>query len=136
MAERLTFGEWAATDRIIRNLNSAVDAGLLPRSGRTITVTSSKGTVSVLDEEDQWATEIRWHEHRSGSNAYLCYSYTSSMHVFLHNHILPARPKAGAMTIDVDHIDGDSLNNRRQNLRYLSHSENISKGRQAALRAL
>lgn len=128
MVDRRTLHQWAVADRVVSSLNAAVEASLLPRSGRVTTITSSRGSTSVVDEEELWATGVSWHEHRSGKNIYLCHSYASTTHVFLHNHILPARPRVGPLSIDVDHVDGDSLNNRRQNLRYLSHSANVAKG--------
>lgn len=119
LAERLI------AERLVTALNEAVEAGHLPRSGRVTTISTRNGLVAVLDEEEAWATVGPWHTHKSGRNTYFCRSYSAENHVTLHNHILPVWP---GRRIDVDHIDGDSLNNRRANLHYLTHSENVARG--------
>lgn len=120
----------APAERLAATLSAAVICGLIPRSGRPATMRASNGTTCLVDEEDlSWCLTRRWHTHKSGRNVYFCTSYSAGLHVSLHNHILVARPRSGAATIDVHHRDGDSLNNRRQNLEYLPHSTNVSLGR-------
>jgi len=118
------------TEALVACLNMAVEAGLQARSGRVITVSTKAGVVSLLDEEDGWAASRAWHSHKSGRNLYLCTAYAPDLHVALHNHILPARPRTAdpGGRVDVDHVDGDSLNNRRWNLRYATHGTNVAKG--------
>lgn len=45
--------------------------------------------------------------------------YVRSTRKYLHHFVLPA--KKG---FEVDHIDGNALNNRRENLRYVTHHQN------------
>lgn len=108
-------------------LNSAIEAGRLPASGRAMTLSTKKGEVCVIDEEDEWATRRKWHVHTSGKNRYFCTSFLSNLHVCLHSIILPPPPR-DVVRIDVHHVDGDSLNNRRQNLCYATHADNITAG--------
>ena len=118
--------------RMVECLNAAVAAGTTPRSGRVATVTTRAGLISVIDEEDSaWAAGLPWHAHRSGRNHYLCTSYASDLHLSLHSHMLPPRPRAAPpySRIDVHHIDGDSRNNRRANLQYIAHSTSVALGR-------
>ena len=84
----------------------------------------------MVDEEDDWLTSLSWHSHKSGRHTYLCTSMTSDFHVMLYVLLLPGAALLGnrGVAIDVDHLDGDSLNNRRMNLRYLTHRDNIAAG--------
>jgi hypothetical protein len=111
------------------------------RSGQTAEIRTTTGHTVLVDAEDAWLQEFSWHVHRSGRNVYACTGlYGSdgrSYHVNLHNFMLPALPKASR--IDVDHLNSDSLDNRRSNLRYLRHSENVRLGvqrRRIAIKAV
>lgn len=80
----------------------------------------SRGLVCVLDDEDyavhghkKWSAS----SHR-GSHAY-AYRTEAGKRVYLHRLI--AQPSNGMC---VDHIDGDTLNNRRGNLRCVTRAEN------------
>lgn len=118
-------GGWAG---YLLALKNAVTASQLPKSGRVTTLSTKRGVACVVDEEDEWATAMSWHTHRSGKNYYFCHSFDANTHVNLHNIMLPAHEKRGPRTIDVHHIDGDSLNNRRSNLTYAAHSDNVTAG--------
>ena len=93
------------------------------------TVDISGGKVALVDPSDAvWLREYRWHIHRSGRNEYACRSFKENgqvIHVYMHHHLLL---KATTREIDVHHVDGDSLNNQRENLRYVSHAENVTEG--------
>lgn len=84
------------------------------------TLQLSRGLSCVLDDEDfvlhggkKWSAST----HR-GTHAY-AYRSENGRRVYLHRLI--AEPAAG---LHVDHIDGDTLNNRRANLRCVSSAEN------------
>ncbi len=82
---------------------------------------------AIIDETDGFLLTYRWHLHRSGRNRYACRTVRvgrKTAHVYMHHYLLPKLPRG----IDVDHADGDGLNNRRGNLRYLLHGENVSQG--------
>lgn len=117
-----------ASTEYVAVLNLALEATSAARSGRVLTLKAKNGTSCVIDEEDDWATMLKWHTHQSGRNIYFCHSFRPEMHAALHNLMLPASARnSGAINrVDVCHLDGDSLNNRRQNLRYGSHSDNVA----------
>lgn len=114
----------SAVEAYVDVLNAAVEAGLAPRSGRCISLTTKHGMVALVDEEEQWATKVSWHTHQSGRNVYFCHGFGASNHVMLHSIILRNMGRG----IDGHHVDGDSLNNRRENLRYATHSDNVAAG--------
>lgn len=88
-----------------------------------VILTDAKGNESARAAIDIEDVEIvrahRWYAHRSGSNrAYVAArSPTGGM---MHALLCPA-PKG----MEVDHIDRDALNNRRANLRPVTHMENL-----------
>lgn len=70
--------------------------------------------------EQKWSVQIKSEGH--------CYAYRThrtlhrgnKQHQALHHAILDVEPNAG----EVDHINGDALDNRRENLRFCKHAEN------------
>lgn len=82
-------------------------------------------TYTDVDEADHlWACQYRWRLTRAG---YVTRSQrrgkdNKPLHMFLHREILGL--KHGYKGQIVDHIDGDPLNNLRDNLRIATHSEN------------
>ncbi len=84
----------------------------------------TQGQIALVDDEDyESIAQFKWcasHEHDrwyavrgSGGRA---------NHRIIKMHRAIMNPAAG---MDVDHIDGDGLNNQRANLRICSHSENM-----------
>ena len=75
----------------------------------------TRGFFAVVDNDDcERLSRIKFYAH--GKSRIYARSLT---HGFLHHHILCKMPG-----LVVDHIDGDSLNNCRANLRYLTTSQN------------
>lgn len=85
----------------------------------------SNGQNSLVDDEDfETLSKFKWSTQSKG---YVCRvkhvklgrkSYASKM-ILMHREIL--NPDAG---LQVDHINGDKLDNRRENLRICSNSQN------------
>jgi hypothetical protein len=61
---------------------------------------------------------------------YYASTYQKGRSVFLHRIIMNPGPK-----LEVDHIDGNGLNNRRSNLRVVSHAANLHNGKLRAKRS-
>jgi hypothetical protein len=79
----------------------------------------SRGYVAIVDADDfDRLSKIKWYAH--GKKRIYARSIT---HGFLHHHILP--PKEGWLP---DHIDNNSLNNSKANLRYATASQNKLNG--------
>jgi len=84
-----------------------------------------KDVVAVLDEGDaHYAREWVWYVHRTGHSTYLR-GYQRGIPLaqqkmrYLHR-VLTDAPKGN----DVDHINGNGLDNRRENLRLCTRSQN------------
>ena len=77
----------------------------------------------LFDEEDIFKLfNYKWTIVRRSK---LCFYATSKSHgksVYMHQLILP--PKRGFI---IDHLNANGLDNRKQNLRYATHAENIQR---------
>lgn len=83
----------------------------------------SQGLVSLIDEEDRdRVAQFKWCASRSGhSNLVYAIRKESGRKLILHRIITGALP--GQV---VDHINGDTLDNRKANLRLVSQGENLA----------
>lgn len=87
----------------------------LPVSGK-----KGKGLYFQIDEDDYPRIKIRsWSLSVSGKNKYYLHAGINSKVVRLHRYILNAPPE-----LEVDHINGDGLDNRKSNLRLCTSSQN------------
>lgn len=78
----------------------------------------SQGKVALIDDEDfEYLNQWKWHVSRNWNTFYV-------VRMTPHREILQA-PKG----IIVDHINGDGLDNRRENLRFATNSENMQNSR-------
>ena len=80
------------------------------------------GVYAIIDGADaSFVLQHNWYLLKRKSSPKLSYVYAciNRKTVFLHRFLLNPPPK-----IDVDHIDGDGLNNTRRNIRVCSRSEN------------
>lgn len=90
----------------------------------------TQGKVAVVDFEDfEKIRGIKWHATQKRNRFYVARARSRKLGnpriSYLHREImLPGRG------LEVDHIDGDGLNNRRANLRVVTHSQNIIGWRQ------
>ncbi|CAA6603857.1 Pathogenesis-related transcriptional factor and ERF protein [Rhodospirillaceae bacterium LM-1] len=81
---------------------------------------------AIVDAEDvEWLSEFRWCvlRTRSGAPRYAV-RRENKQFIFMHRMIIPA-PNG----MDVDHINGNGLDNRRHNLRFCTRSENLQNMR-------
>lgn len=71
-----------------------------------------------------WAHHLRWHAHESDTLTYAAHRTSvgdRQIRVFLHRVILGLAPEDPRL---VDHIDGNTLDNRRANLRVVTAAQN------------
>lgn len=83
----------------------------------------TRGMATQLDDGD-FAEFSAWRWHASGSSHVYARRNTDingvSVSLYLHRLITTAPPE-----LDVDHINGDTLDNRRENLRVVTTAENL-----------
>lgn len=78
----------------------------------------TSGYVAVVDEDD-YEELSRWKWSATGGKRTYAYRQDNGKMVRMHRYLL--KPPSN---MDVDHIDGDGLNNRRSNLRIATRSQN------------
>jgi hypothetical protein len=85
----------------------------------------TQGKVALVDDEDfDRVMPYKWHTLTKGNCHYAIRGlwYDGKCHtVYMHRLILDG----AATDMDIDHIDGDGLNNTRNNLRVVTHQENM-----------
>lgn len=85
----------------------------------------TRGYFSIVDAADyDWLTQWKW--HANDSKGRLVYAernggVTDRERKIIMHRVITNAPKG----MEVDHRDGDGLNNRRSNLRLCTHSENM-----------
>lgn len=88
----------------------------------------TRGRVALIDDDDYWhLSQIKWRLNAGLSGR--LYAITSvrnaatgkKQYFYMHRVIMGSRPGQ-----NVDHADGDGLNNQRVNLRHCSQSQNMA----------
>jgi hypothetical protein len=75
----------------------------------------TRGYVTVVDDGDfEWLSSMKWHVIPTRGKFYA----RNSRGVYMHRLLV------GGDSPEVDHKDGDGLNNRRENLRPVTHKQN------------
>ena len=85
----------------------------------------TQGKVALVDDDVyEWAKDYKWFAHFDNGNWYACRGFTKGYKQYsmmkLH-HAIIGFPLDG---FEVDHIDGDGLNNQRSNLRFVDDRGN------------
>ena len=83
----------------------------------------SSGDLVIFDEEDAGKVAgYHWYAHKRGRGlyAYAHDPHNHKIHVHMHRLVLPDAP------FDIDHINGNGLDNRKCNLRSATRSQNIA----------
>jgi hypothetical protein len=84
----------------------------------------TQGKVALVDDDDfERLNQFKWHASKEGNNFYAkrtpCVNKIKKV-IIMHREIINALPGE-----DVDHKDGNSLNNLRENLRLCNQAENV-----------
>lgn len=93
-----------------------------------ITVPLSQGKVAIIDDCDAHLLRFRWHAQRQGLNWYarrLLLRSEGHFARFMHREILGVSDRS----VEVDHVNGDGLDNRRSNLRSATRQQNAANQR-------
>jgi hypothetical protein len=85
------------------------------------TIPLTKGKVAIVDDEDFEALSAhKWYAIKGGTRFYAVRSSGKPTKIKMHRAIM--QPRDG---MDIDHISGDGLDNRRENLRVATRSQNM-----------
>jgi hypothetical protein len=94
----------------------------------------TRGMTAIVDKEDfERVNTIKWYASENGGKFYAANRNAnypeSATTIYMHRFIMGIEDSF----VRVDHKDGNGLNNRRYNLRVLSHSDNLmNRGRTKA----
>lgn len=103
-----------------------------------IRIPLTQGQFTVVDDEDfALISQYKWYAQRQHTGKFYAIHQTHGPHatrhaVFMHRLILKLAPEDKTQ---VDHRDRDTLNNRRENLRKATGSQNVANGGGRALDA-
>jgi len=80
----------------------------------------SKNLNTFVDDKDfEWLSKYRWHAIKNGSGKWYAVRREKGRTIRMHNEILKT-----ISGFEVDHKNGDGLDNRRDNLRSATRSQN------------
>lgn len=92
----------------------------------TVIIKLTRGQVALIDDIDAELSKLRWHALKVQGGFYAART-VSKKAVLLHREILERIiDRLLTKTEHVDHISGDKLDNRRNNLRIATRSQNLS----------
>ena len=85
----------------------------------------TKGKVALVDDEDfEYLNQFKWQANKIRNTFYANRNFriykNKQGKIYMHRLILKAKKE-----YVIDHIDGDTLNNQKKNLRICTHSENM-----------
>jgi hypothetical protein len=112
--------------KLDENVSYLIEEKHNERELRAIQLT--QGKVAIVDAEDYGLlSKFKWHAHERGRTWYARRA-ASNKTIFMHRAILEYH-SYDLTSGEVDHINGDGLDNRKSNLQVISHAENIRKSR-------
>lgn len=97
-----------------------------------IEIELTQGYTAIVDDEDGDLTEFKWCAKASTDGKYVyAFRRVRRKGVFLHRVILARKlGRAIPKSMETDHEDWNTLNNRRGNLRLATHGQNHANGRE------
>jgi hypothetical protein len=88
------------------------------------TIELTQGKVALVDDAPAWVFKVKWYAQRDGGTYYAVRKIRredgKQTLQILHRVLIDAKPEQ-----DVDHIDGDGLNDQLSNLRIVTNSQNL-----------
>jgi len=91
----------------------------------TTEVELSQGKTAIVSDQDyDRVSRYTWHTFRIHRTWYVATNGINGKRTYLHRFIMQANPGA-----EVDHINGNGLDNRRCNLRLCTHAQNLANQR-------
>jgi len=86
---------------------------------KKIQLTQNK--ICLVDEEDyNWLSKYKWYAHKEGSNWYVTGREIGNKKIIRMHRLILNPPN----DMQIDHIDGDGLNNQKNNLRICTLQQN------------
>ena len=85
----------------------------------------TQGKVALVDDADfEWLNNWKWYAHKNGKTVYAHRNSKTvdgrRVTIAMHCVIMGCPPKG----FEIDHCSGNSLNNQRHNLRFVTHRQN------------
>lgn len=87
----------------------------------------TQGAIALVSDEDyEWLMQWKWHSYHLNGKKYPPYACRTfqSKNLLMHRAIM-GRNSPIPSGMSIDHINGNTLDNRRENLRICTHSENM-----------
>jgi hypothetical protein len=93
----------------------------------------TQGYVALIDDEDyDMVNFFSWHVMKRKTNIYVgtqaCVLNKKNIMITLHWLLIRNVPKG----YEIDHIDGNALNNQKSNLRVVTHTQNMKNARKSS----
>jgi hypothetical protein len=87
-----------------------------------IEVPLTQGKIALVDDEDEWVTDWKWRAKSSSGDLFYAARNSprpSKKEIWMHREIMLPPPG-----LEIDHVNGNGLDNRRLNLRLATSSQN------------
>lgn len=82
----------------------------------------TQGKTTLVDDTDfDFLNQFKWHVQKSKSRAGYINWYAKKQNISMAEMII-----GKIKGLEIDHLDGDGLNNQRKNLRHITHKENCN----------
>jgi len=84
----------------------------------------TQGKVAIVDDEDyEYLNQFKWYARKHRNTFYAARNiYRNGKQTVLSMHTAVMGRKKG---LEIDHINGNGLDNRRSNLRFVTHRQNL-----------
>jgi len=92
---------------------------------KKIKLTQNKWAL-VDDEDYKWLSRFTWCAHKTHGGRWAAETCIQQKQIYMHRLIMGSVPLRGAIALEVDHINRKPLDNRKQNLTWVTRSENLS----------